>query len=91
MTALFQLTIYNMVHFLHQKFLLVDAKIWKGVHIRLLLKFNGYHLQASIPIGPLWMLHMPGPSVHPKPKIDTSCKDPTINMDEEETAKYILG
>lgn len=37
------------------------------------------------------MLHMPGPSVHPKPKIDKSCKDPTVSMDEEETAKYILG
>ena len=37
------------------------------------------------------MLHMPGASVYPKPKSYTSCQDPTISMDEEETATYILG
>lgn len=34
---------------------------------------------------------MPGTSVYPKPKSDTSCKDPTISMDEVETAVRILG
>ena len=37
------------------------------------------------------MLHTPGASVYPKPKSDTSRKDPTIIMVAEETATYILG
>lgn len=37
------------------------------------------------------MQHMPGTSAYPKPKSDTNCKDPTIGMDEVETATYILG
>lgn len=34
---------------------------------------------------------MTGTSAYPKPKSDTNCKDPTIGMDEVETATYILG
>lgn len=57
----------------------------------MLLKFSGLFVGQN-PIGPLWVQHMPGTSAHPKPKSGTqTARDPTIGMDEVETATYILG